>query len=306
MKLLQEIDIYSKLSSVYTKDLILSDVPMKEHTTMRVGGNADFMVLADSIENIRKSVDLLSSESIPFMIMGNGSNLVFSDDGYHGVIIKFGPGLSKTEVEGDIITAEAGASLASVANLAMENSLTGLEFASGIPGTIGGAAYMNAGAFDSEMKQVIIETLCIDREGRFITLRGDEHNFSYRHSRMQEEDLICLKIKLKLNKGDKEKIKTRMNELNARRREKQPLNYPSAGSVFKRPPGCFAGKLIDDCGLRGYRIGGAQVSDKHCGFIINTGNATASDVVALIKHVQETVYNNSGKLLELEVKIIGG
>lgn len=306
MKLLQEIDIYSILSSVYTKDLILTNVPMKEHTTIRVGGKADYMVMADSIENIRKSVSMLSSLSIPFMIMGNGSNIVFSDDGYHGVIIKIGAGLSRIEVDGDTITAEAGASLAAVANLAMENSLSGLEFASGIPGTIGGAAYMNAGAFDGEMKQVIAETLCIDREGRFITLHGDEHNFSYRHSRMQDEDLICLKVKLKLNKGDKETIRSKMNELNARRREKQPLNYPSAGSVFKRPPGCYAGKLIDDCGLRGYRIGGAQVSDKHCGFIVNTGNATASDVVALIKHVQQTVYNNFGKLLELEVKIIGG
>ena len=306
MKLLQEIDIYSILSSVYTKDLILTNVPMKEHTTIRVGGKADYMVMADSIENIRKSVSMLSSLSIPFMIMGNGSNIVFSDDGYHGVIIKIGAGLSRIEVDGDTITAEAGASLAAVANLAMENSLSGLEFASGIPGTIGGAAYMNAGAFDGEMKQAIAETLCIDREGRFITLHGDEHNFSYRHSRMQDEDLICLKVKLKLNKGDKETIRSKMNELNARRREKQPLNYPSAGSVFKRPPGCYAGKLIDDCGLRGYRIGGAQVSDKHCGFIVNTGNATASDVVALIKHVQQTVYNNFGKLLELEVKIIGG
>jgi len=306
VKLLQEIDIYSILSSVYTKDLILTNVPMKEHTTIRVGGKADYMVMADSIENIRKSVSMLSSLSIPFMIMGNGSNIVFSDDGYHGVIIKIGAGLSRIEVDGDTITAEAGASLAAVANLAMENSLSGLEFASGIPGTIGGAAYMNAGAFDGEMKQAIAETLCIDREGRFITLHGDEHNFSYRHSRMQDEDLICLKVKLKLNKGDKETIRSKMNELNARRREKQPLNYPSAGSVFKRPPGCYAGKLIDDCGLRGYRIGGAQVSDKHCGFIVNTGNATASDVVALIKHVQQTVYNNFGKLLELEVKIIGG
>lgn len=303
---MQEIDIYSILSSVYTKDLILTNVPMKEHTTIRVGGKADYMVMADSIENIRKSVSMLSSLSIPFMIMGNGSNIVFSDDGYHGVIIKIGAGLSRIEVDGDTITAEAGASLAAVANLAMENSLSGLEFASGIPGTIGGAAYMNAGAFDGEMKQAIAETLCIDREGRFITLHGDEHNFSYRHSRMQDEDLICLKVKLKLNKGDKETIRSKMNELNARRREKQPLNYPSAGSVFKRPPGCYAGKLIDDCGLRGYRIGGAQVSDKHCGFIVNTGNATASDVVALIKHVQQTVYNNFGKLLELEVKIIGG
>lgn len=306
MKCLQDIDIYNKLTTIFPRDVILSGVSMKEYTTMKVGGKADYMVLADSIENIQKCVSHLSSLNVPFLIMGNGSNLVFTDNGYHGVIIRIGPAISKTEVDGDIITAEAGALLSSVANLAMENSLTGLEFAFGIPGTIGGAAYMNAGAYDGEMKQVIIESLCIDKEGRYITLRGDEHNFSYRHSRMQDEDLICLKVKLKLNRGNKEEIKAKMAELSARRREKQPLTYPSAGSIFKRPSGAFAGKLIDDCGLRGYRIGGAQVSDKHCGFIINTGNATASDVLALIKHVQETVYKNFGKLLELEVKIIGG
>jgi len=303
---LQDIDIYNKLTTIFPRDVILSGVSMKDYTTMKVGGKADYMVLADSIENIQKCVSHLSSLNVPFLIMGNGSNLVFTDNGYHGVIIRIGPAISKTEVDGEIITAEAGALLSSVANLAMENSLTGLEFAFGIPGTIGGAAYMNAGAYDGEMKQVIIESLCIDKEGRYITLRGDEHNFSYRHSRMQDEDLICLKVKLKLNRGNKEEIKAKMAELSARRREKQPLTYPSAGSIFKRPSGAFAGKLIDDCGLRGYRIGGAQVSDKHCGFIINTGNATASDVLALIKHVQETVYKNFGKLLELEVKIIGG
>ena len=303
---MQDIEIYNILTTIFPHDAILSGVSMKEYTTMKVGGKADYMVLADSIENIQKCVSHLSSLNVPFLIMGNGSNLVFTDNGYHGVIIRIGPAISKTEVDGEIITAEAGALLSSVANLAMENSLTGLEFAFGIPGTIGGAAYMNAGAYDGEMKQVIIESLCIDKEGRYITLRGDEHNFSYRHSRMQDEDLICLKVKLKLNRGNKEEIKAKMAELSARRREKQPLTYPSAGSIFKRPPGAFAGKLIDDCGLRGYRIGGAQVSDKHCGFIINTGNATASDVLALIKHVQETVYKNFGKLLELEVKIIGG
>ena len=306
MKCLQDIEIYNILTTIFPHDAILSGVSMKDYTTMKVGGKADYMVLADSIENIQKCVSHLSSLNVPFLIMGNGSNLVFTDNGYHGVIIRIGPAISKTEVDGEIITAEAGALLSSVANLAMENSLTGLEFAFGIPGTIGGAAYMNAGAYDGEMKQVIIESLCIDKEGRYITLRGDEHNFSYRHSRMQDEDLICLKVKLKLNRGNKEEIKAKMAELSARRREKQPLTYPSAGSIFKRPSGAFAGKLIDDCGLRGYRIGGAQVSDKHCGFIINTGNATASDVLALIKHVQETVYKNFGKLLELEVKIIGG
>ncbi len=303
---MQEIDIYGKLIAIYPQSAISKNVSMEEYTSMRVGGKADFMVQPDSIEDIQKGVSYLTSLNIPFLVMGNGSNLIFSDSGYRGVIIKIGSGFSKVEVNDTIITAEAGASLAYVANVALDNSLSGMEFASGIPGTIGGAACMNAGAYDGEMKQVIVETLCIDNHGNYITLRDEEHNFSYRHSRIQDEKLICLKVKLQLKKGEKNEIQAKMNELNARRREKQPLTFPSAGSIFKRPPDAFAGKLIDDCGLRGYKIGGAQISDKHCGFIINTGNATTADVVSLIKHVQNTVYKKFGKQLELEVKIIGG
>ncbi len=303
---MQEIDIYGKLIAIYPQSAISKNVSMEEYTSMRVGGKADFMVQPESIEDIQKGVSYLTSLNIPFLVMGNGSNLIFSDSGYRGVIIKIGSGFSKVEVNDTIITAEAGASLAYVANVALDNSLSGMEFASGIPGTIGGAACMNAGAYDGEMKQVIVETLCIDNHGNYITLRDEEHNFSYRHSRIQDEKLICLKVKLQLKKGEKNEIQAKMNELNARRREKQPLTFPSAGSIFKRPPDAFAGKLIDDCGLRGYKIGGAQISDKHCGFIINTGNATTADVVSLIKHVQNTVYKKFGKQLELEVKIIGG
>lgn len=303
---MHNIDVYNKLSAIFPQGAILENVSMRDYTTMRVGGKADLLVHVDSIENIQKSVSLLNSLDVPFLIMGNGSNLIFSDDGYHGVIIKIGSGVSKAEVNGNIITVEAGASLASVANLAMENSLSGMEFASGIPGTIGGAVCMNAGAYDGEMKQVVIETVCVDQEGQYITLRGEEHDFSYRHSKIQDYNLICLKVKLQHIPGDKKDILAKMNELNARRRDKQPLNFPSAGSIFKRPPDSFAGKLIDECGLRGFRIGDAQISDKHCGFIINRGNASASDILALIEHVQKTVYNGFGKLLELEVKVIGG
>lgn len=303
---MQEIDIYGKLMAIYPQNAILKNVSMKDYTSMRVGGNADLMVQPGSIEDIQKGVSCLRSLNVPFLIMGNGSNLIFSDRGYRGVIIKIGSGISKVEVSDSIITAEAGASLAYVANLALEYSLSGMEFASGIPGTIGGAACMNAGAYDGEMKQVIIETLCIDKHGKYITLRDEEHDFSYRHSRIQDEELICLKVKLQLKKGEKKEIQAKMSDLNTKRREKQPLNFPSAGSIFKRPQDAYAGKLIDDCGLRGYRIGGAQISDKHCGFIINTGNATASDVLSLIKHVQEIVYSKFGKLLDLEVKVIGG
>jgi len=303
---LNNVDIYNELETICSSCAILKDVPMKEHTTMKVGGNADIMIIPESFACIQKIVKLLKSNNTPYMIIGNGSNLIFRDEGYNGVIVKIGKPLSDIEVHDDIIVAMAGASLAQVANKALEHSLTGLEFASGIPGSVGGAVYMNAGAYDGEMGQVVIETLCLDSEGNLVTLKGDEHDFSYRHSILQDDDLTCLQVKMKLEKGEKDKIQSKMNELNARRREKQPLNYPSAGSIFKRPPGTFAGMLVDNCGLRGTKIGGAQVSDKHCGFIINTGNATASDIISLIQYVQDTVYKNSGIWLEPEVKIVGG
>ncbi|NLL68020.1 MAG: UDP-N-acetylmuramate dehydrogenase [Clostridiaceae bacterium] len=279
---------------------------MKEHTTMKVGGKAALMIIPESISCIQKFIAFLKNTEIPYMIIGNGSNLIFRDSGYNGVIIKLGAALSAIEVNNNIISAMAGSSLAHVASVALEHSLTGLEFASGIPGSIGGAVCMNAGAYDGEMRQVVEESLCIDKDGNLITLKGNEHNFSYRHSRLQDDDLTCLQVKLRLEKGEKSLIQAKMNELNARRREKQPLNFPSAGSIFKRPPGSFAGKLIDDCGLRGTKIGGAQVSDKHCGFIVNTGNATAEDIISLVEYVRDSVYKSSGIKLELEVKIVGG
>lgn len=303
---MHKIDTYSKLEAICGSCTILRDVPMKEHTTMRVGGKAALMIIPETIICVQKIIAFLNSSYIPYMIIGNGSNLIFQDTGYNGVIIKIGEPLSSIEVFGDEIVAMAGASLAQVAKKALENSLTGLEFASGIPGSIGGAVFMNAGAYDGEMKQVVLETLCVDNNGNLITIKDKEHNFSYRHSRLQDDDITCLQVKLKLEKGEKTNIQAKMNDLNARRREKQPLNYPSAGSVFKRPSGCYAGKLVDDCGLRGTKIGGAQVSDKHCGFIVNTGNATAGDIISLIGYVQDTVYKNSGVRLELEVKIVGG
>lgn len=303
---MHKIDTYSKLETICGSCTILRDVSMKEHTTMRVGGKAALMIIPETISCVQKIISFLYSSNIPYIIIGNGSNLIFQDTGYDGVIIKIGEPLSSIEVFDDTIVAMAGASLAHVANKAMENSLTGLEFASGIPGSIGGAVFMNAGAYDGEIKQVVLETLCVDNKGNLITIKGQEHNFSYRHSRLQDDDLTCLQVKMKLEKSDKSSIQAKMNDLNARRRDKQPLNYPSAGSVFKRPPGCYAGKLVDDCGLRGTKIGGAQVSDKHCGFIINTGNATAADVISLIEYVQDTVYKNSGVWLELEVRIVGG
>ncbi|NMA66403.1 MAG: UDP-N-acetylmuramate dehydrogenase [Clostridiaceae bacterium] len=296
----------AELQKICGQDQVFENVSLKEHTSMKVGGNASVMVQPDSIEKVGMCISLLKKKNIAFMVMGNGSNLIFADEDYDGVIIKICSKLSKIEVNGEYITAEAGALLSKVANVALENSLTGLEFASGIPGTIGGAAFMNAGAYDGEMKKVIVETLNVNNEGEFIKLKGEEHCFSYRCSKIQDEGLICLKVILKLEKGDPKEIKAKMLDLNSRRREKQPLELPSAGSVFKRPKGYFAGKLIEDCGLRGFSIGGAQVSSKHCGFIVNMGNATSNDVISLINHIQKTVYEKTGVLLEPEVRVIRG
>jgi UDP-N-acetylmuramate dehydrogenase len=238
--------------------------------------------------------------------MGNGTNLIVSDSGYSGVIIKLADNFAKITAKENEIIAQAGASLAAVSNAAWKASLTGLEFASGIPGTIGGAVAMNAGAYDGEMKDVVTQTTSLDENGEIVQLHGEEHEFGYRKSFIQKRRMLVLEATLKLQKGDPDKIKEKMQSLNARRREKQPLNLPSAGSVFKRPPDHFAGKLIEEAGLRGYQIGGAQVSDKHCGFIVNTGDATAADIIALIQWVKDKVFQTSGVMLEEEVKILGG
>jgi len=279
---------------------------MKEHTSMRVGGKAAVLVLPSCAEEIGEVVKALKEDDVPHAVMGNGTNLIVSDNGYSGVIIKLADNFSAISVAEDEIIAQAGASLAAVSNAAWKAGLTGLEFASGIPGTIGGAVAMNAGAYDGEMKDVVIQTTCLDENSEIVHLNGEQHEFGYRKSAVQKNRLLVLETAMKLHKGDPEKIKEKMQCLNARRRERQPLNLPSAGSIFKRPPDHFAGKLIEEAGLRGYRIGGAQVSDKHCGFIVNTGDATAADIIALIQLVKEKVFQNSGVMLEEEVKVLGG
>ncbi len=285
---------------------ILTNVPMKEHTSMRVGGAADIMVLPSSTREVIEIKNYLQKSGIPHYVMGNGTNLIVSDNGYRGVIIKLSDNYSDIAADRDEITALAGAYIAAVSNLALKNSLSGLEFAAGIPGTVGGAVAMNAGAYDGEMKDVVSETLCIDEAAEEIIIRGEEHEFGYRASRIQREGLVVLEVKMKLEKGEPLEIAEKMRSFNQRRREKQPLNLPSAGSVFKRPEGFYAGKLIQDAGLSGFRIGGAQVSEKHCGFIVNTGGATAGDIIGLIRHIQETVYRSAGVTLEPEVRILGG
>jgi len=300
------ITVISDIKKILNEKQVLVDVPMKEHTSMRVGGNAKVLVLPSCTDEIIETVKYLCENKIPYVVVGNGTNLIVSDSGYNGVIIKLSDNYSSVSVNDNIITAEAGASLVSVSNLACEHSLSGLEFAAGIPGTVGGAAVMNAGAYDGEMKDVVFEVTCIDRNARIVRLCNEELQFGYRTSRMQKESLVVLEVKMMLKKGDKEEIRNKMKELNRRRREKQPLNYPSSGSIFKRPEGYYAGKLIEEAGLRGYRIGGAQVSEKHCGFIINTGTASATDVIELIEYIKKKVYETSGVMLQQEVKILGG
>lgn len=295
-----------EISKILREDQILLDVPMNEHTSMRVGGKAKMMVLPSSTCQIEKVLGYLCSHNIPCFVMGNGTNLIVHDLGYNGVIIKLTDNFSSISVDKNIITAKSGASIASVANFACQNSLSGLEFAAGIPGTVGGAVVMNAGAYDGEMKDVVIKTKCMNKNADEVELCSEELQFGYRTSRMQKENLLVLEVKMRLSEGNRDKIKDKMKELNNRRREKQPLNYPSAGSIFKRPPGYYAGKLIEEAGLRGYRIGGAQVSEKHCGFIINTGTASAADVIELIEFVKKRVFENSGVMLQQEVKILGG
>ncbi len=279
--------------------------PMANHTSFKIGGPADIMVYPRNSSQLGCVVRECIKSNMPFMVMGNGTNLLVSDKGIRGVVIKIYDNMSAYKVDNDSIEVEAGILVSKASKLALENSLTGLEFAEGIPGTVGGAVTMNAGAYIGEMCMVVHQTEYMDREGNIRTITGEEHCFSYRNSIIQKSKGIVLKTRLKLQKGDSIKIKEKMDEFNFKRRDKQPLEWPSAGSVFKRPQGHFVGKLIDDCGLRGYGIGGAQISDKHSGFIINRGGATCSDVLALIKHIQNTVNEKFGVQLEPELRIIG-
>jgi len=295
-----------EVNRILKSDQILVDVPMKDYTSMRVGGKAKIVVLPSAVDEIRELIKSLGKNSIPYYVIGNGTNLIVHDAGYNGVIIKLSENFSSVTVDENIITAKSGASIVSVSNLACENSLSGLEFAAGIPGTVGGAVVMNAGAYDGEMKDVVFEATCVDHTGEIVSLGYDDLQFGYRTSRVQRDSLVVLEAKMRLNEGNMDAIKDKMKELNRRRREKQPLNFPSAVSIFKRPAGHFAGKLIEEAGLRGYQIGGAQVSEKHCGFIINTGTATASDVIELIEYIKKKVFETSGVMLQQEVKILGG
>ena len=278
---------------------------LRNHTTFRIGGAAKYFAVPKNEEEIMEAVDFAIVKDLPYYILGKGSNVLFADEGYPGVIIEIGAGMEKVERIGDTgIRAQAGVSLSALAAFAAREGLSGLEFAAGIPGTLGGAVTMNAGAYGGEMKDVIVSAKVMDEEGIVRKLSCEELELGYRTSIVQKKQLVVLEAEFLLNPGTTEEIQNTMKELNAKRREKQPLEYPSAGSTFKRPEGYFAGKLIEDAGLRGYRVGDAQVSEKHCGFVVNRGNATCAEVLQLIEEVQKKVKEQFGVQLEPEVRII--
>lgn len=279
--------------------------PMAGHTTFRIGGPADCFLQIENEEQIKGVQRYLNMVEMPYFVLGNGSNLLVNDGGYRGIILQIGPKMSEIVVEGGRIVAKAGALLSQVARVAMEHGLTGLEFASGIPGTVGGGVMMNAGAYDGEMSQVVTQVRVISRDGETMELDRATMEFGYRTSTIRNNSFIVTEVTFELQKGDKDVIMAKMEELMARRKEKQPLEYPSAGSTFKRPEGHFAGKLITDAGMKGFQIGGARVSDKHCGFVINAGNATARDVRDVISEIQRRVKDKFRVDLEPEVVFLG-
>lgn len=297
--------VYEALAKYVPKENILVQEPMSRHTTFKVGGNADCMVKIANKAQLIDIIRYIQRVEYPCLVLGNGSNLLVSDKGFEGIALQIGDAMNKITVMGDTIIAQAGALMSQVAKAAMEASLTGLEFASGIPGTIGGGVVMNAGAYDGEMSQVVESVSVINKEGEELVFDNETMEFGYRDSVIKRHRFIITEVKFKLKKGNKEEIRQKMDELSAKRREKQPLEFPSAGSTFKRPEGHFAGKLIMEAGLAGYSVGDAQVSEKHCGFVINRGNATAQDVYKLIQDIKERVYDNSNVTLEPEVIFVG-
>ncbi len=297
--------LYKLLEEAAGQGNIFREEPMREHTTFRIGGNAEVFAAPDSIEGIGRVWQICRANSIPCHVVGNGSNLLVGDRGVRGVVLQIYKNFSDIAVDGTCLTVQAGTLLARTAAAAAEHGLTGLEFASGIPGTVGGAVTMNAGAYGGEMKDVLTRVKVLDESGGVHVLTREELRLGYRTSLVQEREYLAVEAQMELAAADQDKIYARMEELKNARKEKQPIEYPSAGSTFKRPEGYFAGKLIMDAGLRGYRVGDAQVSEKHCGFVINRGQATAAQVMELISHIQAEVFRRFGVRLEMEVKRLG-
>lgn len=298
-------EIIKKFCDLLGEERVFTGEAMSRHTTFKIGGPADYFLMPDKDTDVGRIVKICKESAIPYFILGNGSNLLVGDGGYRGAVIQIYKNMSAVTVEGTEITVQAGALLSSVAAAAKNAALTGFEFTGGIPGTMGGAVVMNAGAYGGEMKDVLTEVTVMDEEGEIVTLPADKLELGYRTSIIKTAGYIVLEAKLQLKEGNPEVIRETMKDLTIRRTTKQPLEYPSAGSTFKRPEGYFAGKLIMDSGLAGYQVGGAQVSEKHCGFVINAGGATARDVRTLLDNVRDIVYKKYGVTLEPEVKFLG-
>lgn len=298
-------NVIQELLDILGRENVRRDEPMKAHTSFRIGGPADLFLTPENAAQLAETIRILRRYEIPVFILGNGSNLLVRDKGIRGAVVQLSGGMADLKTEGTTLYAESGALLSAAAAKAAEEGLTGLEFASGIPGSVGGAAIMNAGAYGGEMKDVLESVDVLTRDLQFETLPVEALELSYRHSSLAGRGDIVIGAKFRLEQGDKQAIQARMAELAEQRREKQPLQYPSAGSTFKRPEGHFAGKLIQDAGLKGKTIGGAQVSEKHAGFLINTGSATARDMLELIAYCQKTVLEQFGVRLETEVRIVG-
>lgn len=298
-------ETYDILKNIVSEEDILTREYMKNHTSFKIGGSADFLVTPRTVDQIQNLIKTLKKENIPVFIMGNGSNLLVSDKGIRGVVIKLSKNFSSFSISGDEVTAQSGILLSTLSKSIVNESLSGFEFASGIPGTIGGAVTMNAGAYDSEMKNIVEEVVAMDMDGNIRTFTNQEMNFRYRKSRVTDETLVVLEAKLKLEKGNIEDIKAKIDDFTLRRTTKQPLTAYSAGSTFKRPEGYFAGKLIEDAGLKGIIMRNAAVSSLHSGFVINTGDATCENILELIEFIKLTVFSKFGVMLEEEVRVVG-
>ena len=302
---MEQLVIKKLLEERLAPDSVCTDELMSRHTTFRIGGPASVFVTPKSEKDLVTAIEICRSQGAPYFILGNGSNLLVSDQGYDGVVVHIGSDLRDISVEGTEITAKTGAMLSQVAHAALAHGLTGMEFAAGIPGSLGGACMINAGAYGGEMSQILVGVRALEDKGQIVELAADQLELGYRHSIMMEKQYVVLGARIHLEKGNPEKIQAQMDDLKEKRIAKQPLEYPSAGSTFKRPEGAFAGKLIMDAGLRGFRIGDAMVSEKHCGFVVNAGKATAEDVCGVISHVQQVVMEKYGKELEPEIRFLG-
>lgn len=300
-------DLDKQLQEIVNKNNILKNEPMSKHTSFKIGGNADYFIKIKTVEELKKLLEFTTKNKIPITVVGNGTNLLVKDGGIRGIVIKLELNNFKLKKNSNdiMITAESGLTLATLASIALKEELTGLESIAGIPGTIGGAIRMNAGAYGSEMKDIVVKTRYMTYDGKIKTLNYKEHEFEYRNSIFSKLEVIIIDTTIKLKKGNKEEIESKMKEFAISRKNAQPLEYPNAGSTFKRKEGVLTAKLIDECGLKGFCIGDAEVSTKHAGFIVNKGKATAEDVLKLVEHIKQEIKNKYDIQIELEILVLG-